>query len=144
MGTEQQIGSMADPASRHDHPEVFVLLRGQFSLLSYTRVVAEADPLSEPFSSSKLAGLKDVDGLDQLSGLPGAAAEFAQDAPGLELGVGAFAGAAQPGVGAVGGLLRGVCRFKTWIRALSWAFAASRGALVLVDQAAQDVPAQNR
>jgi hypothetical protein len=49
---------------------------------------------TESFSSSDLAGLKDVDGFGQLPGLPGAAAEFAQDAPGLELGVGAFAGAA--------------------------------------------------
>jgi NhaP-type Na+/H+ or K+/H+ antiporter len=47
---------------------------------------------TEPFSSSVLAGLKDVDGLGQLPGAPGAAAELAQDAPGLELGVGAFAG----------------------------------------------------
>ena len=45
-------------------------------------------------SSSDLAGLKDVDGFGQLPGLPGAAAEFAQDAPGLELCVGAFARAA--------------------------------------------------
>src|SRR6516165_8220165 len=47
-----------------------------------------------PCSSSHLAGLKDMDGLCELPGLPGAAAEFAQDAPGFELGVGAFAGAA--------------------------------------------------
>ena len=44
--------------------------------------------------SSDLAGLKDVDGFGQLPGLPRAAAEFAQDAPGLELGVGALAGGA--------------------------------------------------
>jgi len=50
--------------------------------------------LSERFSSSDLAGLEDVYGLGQLPGLPRAAAEFAQDAPGFELGVGAFAGAA--------------------------------------------------
>ena len=49
---------------------------------------------SEPFSSCDLAGLKDVDGLGELPGFPGAAAEFAQDAPGLELGVGAFTRAA--------------------------------------------------
>jgi hypothetical protein len=48
--------------------------------------------------------LKDVDGLGEVPGTPGAAAELAQDAPGLELGVGAFAGGAQLGVGAVGGL----------------------------------------
>ncbi len=41
-----------------------------------------------------LAGLKDVDGLGELPGLPRAAAEFTQDAPGFELGVGAFARAA--------------------------------------------------
>ena len=38
---------------------------------------------SERFSSSDLAGLKYVDGFGELPGLPGAAAEFAQDAPGL-------------------------------------------------------------
>jgi hypothetical protein len=38
--------------------------------------------------------LKDVDGLGELPGFPGAAAEFAQDAPGFELGVGAFTWAA--------------------------------------------------
>jgi len=48
-----------------------------------------------------------VDGLGELPGLPRAAAEFTQDAPGFELGVGAFAGAAQRGVGTVGGLLGG-------------------------------------
>jgi hypothetical protein len=37
---------------------------------------------------------KYVDSFRQLPGLPGAAAEFAQDAPGLELSVGAFARAA--------------------------------------------------
>jgi hypothetical protein len=37
-----------------------------------------------------------------LAGASGAAAEFAQDAPGLELGVGPLARAAQLGVGAVG------------------------------------------
>ena len=63
-------------------------------------------PYTEPFSSFHLAFLKDVDGLGELPGPPRAAAEFAQDTPGLELGVGAFAGAAQRGVGAVGGLLR--------------------------------------
>jgi len=47
---------------------------------------------SEPFSSFDLAGLKDVDGLGQLPGTPWAAAEFAQDVPGLELGVGALTG----------------------------------------------------
>jgi len=35
----------------------------------------------------------------------GAAAELAEDAPGLELGVRALAGTAEPGVGAVGDLL---------------------------------------
>src|ERR1700735_3009917 len=58
---------------------------------------------SERFSSGDLEGLEDVDGFGDLAGVPGAAAEFAQDAPGLELGVGAFAGGAQLGVGGVGG-----------------------------------------
>jgi deazaflavin-dependent oxidoreductase (nitroreductase family) len=39
-----------------------------------------------------------VDGLGQLAGAPGAAAELAHDAPGLELGIGAFAGGAEPGM----------------------------------------------
>jgi hypothetical protein len=39
---------------------------------------------SERFSSCDLTGLKDVDGFGELPGTPGAAAEFAQDAPGLE------------------------------------------------------------
>jgi hypothetical protein len=59
------------------------------------------------FSSFDLADLKDVDGLGELSGFPGAAAELAQDVPGLELGIGALAGRSQPGVRAVGRLLRG-------------------------------------
>src|SRR5215510_3013703 len=42
-----------------------------------------------------LAGLKDTDGLGELSGLPPAAAQFTQDAPGFELAVRALAGAAQ-------------------------------------------------
>jgi hypothetical protein len=37
----------------------------------------------------------------------GAAAEFAQDPRGLELGVGAFSGGAELGVGGVGSLLGG-------------------------------------
>jgi hypothetical protein len=49
---------------------------------------------TEPFSSCDFPGLKDVDGFGQLPGFPGAAAEFAQDAPGLELRVGAFTRAA--------------------------------------------------
>jgi hypothetical protein len=60
---------------------------------------------TEPFSSFDLAGLEDVDGFGELSGPPGAAAEFAQDAPGLELGISAFGGGTQLGVGAVGRLL---------------------------------------
>lgn len=51
------------------------------------------------------AGLKDLDGLGELPGVPGAAAEFPQDVPGLELGVGTLAGGSQLGVRAVGGLL---------------------------------------
>ena len=62
---------------------------------------------SEPFSSSDFAGLEDVDGLGDLAGLPGAAAELAQDVPALELGVRTLAGRAELGVGGVGGLLRG-------------------------------------
>ncbi len=60
--------------------------------------------LARSGDAGNLAGLKDVDGFGEPPGLPPAAAEFAQDAPGFELGVGAFAGAAQLGVGAIGGL----------------------------------------
>lgn len=49
-------------------------------------------PLSEAFSSSDFAGLKDVDGFGQLPGAPRTAAELAQDAPGFELSIGALAG----------------------------------------------------
>jgi hypothetical protein len=39
--------------------------------------------------------LQDADGLGELPGVPGAAAELAQDVPGFELGVGALAGGSQ-------------------------------------------------
>jgi len=53
---------------------------------------ARKDPDIELFSSFDLAGLKDVDGFGELPGLPRAAAELAQDAPGFQLGVGTLAG----------------------------------------------------
>jgi hypothetical protein len=57
------------------------------------RPAAFADEtVTEPFSSSDFAGLKDVDSLGQLPGAPRAAAKLTQDAPGLELGIGSFAG----------------------------------------------------
>src|SRR6266568_7523955 len=57
---------------------------------------------SEPFPSWLcLAGLQYVNGLGELSGAPGAAAEFPEDVPGLELGVRALAGCAEFRVGAV-------------------------------------------
>jgi hypothetical protein len=49
--------------------------------------------------------LKDEDRFDELPGEVRAAAEFAQDAPALQLRVGAFARPAEFGVGGVGGLL---------------------------------------
>src|SRR6516164_7868804 len=57
-------------------------------------------------SSSHLAGLKDMDGLGQLPGAPGAAAELTQNPPGLELGIGALARRAEPVMGPVGLLLQ--------------------------------------
>src|SRR2546421_6974641 len=63
--------------------------------------------MSEPFSSSDFAGPKHVDGFGELSGAPGAAAELAQGAPGFELGIGALAGSAQPGMSPAGLFLRG-------------------------------------
>ena len=53
--------------------------------------MAAETPVSEPFSSGDLVGLKDVDGFGELPGPPRAAAELAQDAPGLELRVGTLA-----------------------------------------------------
>jgi hypothetical protein len=64
-------------------------------------------PLIERFSSFDLAGLKDVDGLGELPGAPRAAAQFAQDVPGLALGIGTFTRSPQLGMGPVGGLLGG-------------------------------------
>jgi len=62
---------------------------------------------TEAFPSClRFAGLQYVDGLGELPGAPGAAAELTQDAPGLELGVRALAGCAEPGAGAVCFLLR--------------------------------------
>jgi len=45
--------------------------------------------------------LQYVDGFGELAGAPGAAAQLAEDLPGLELGVGALARGAEPGVGPV-------------------------------------------
>ena len=47
-----------------------------------------------------------MDGLGELPSTPGAAAEFAQDPPVLQLGVRPFAGCAELRVGAVGLFLR--------------------------------------
>ena len=50
--------------------------------------------MSEAFPSCLcLAGLQYVNGLGELPGAPGAAAELAEDSPGLELGIRALAGA---------------------------------------------------
>jgi hypothetical protein len=58
---------------------------------------------SEAFPSCLcLVGLQYVNGLGELAGTPGAAAELAENLPGLELGICALAGGAEPGVGAVG------------------------------------------
>ena len=64
---------------------VVVGLTKRFTLIRGTPI--------EPFSSCVcLADLQYVDGLGELSGAPGAAAELAEDVPGLELGVRALAG----------------------------------------------------
>ena len=58
---------------------------------------------SEPFPSSLCCvNLQGVDCPGELSSTPGAAAELAEDSPGLELGVGALAGRAEFRVRAVG------------------------------------------
>ena len=48
---------------------------------------------NESFHPCAFAGLQYVDRLGEVAGAPGAAAELAQDPPGLGLGVRAFAGA---------------------------------------------------
>jgi hypothetical protein len=60
--------------------------------VTYRRVLPH--PHQGVFSSFVLADLEDVDGHGELPGLPRAAAEFPQDAPGLELGAGVLARAA--------------------------------------------------
>jgi hypothetical protein len=44
---------------------------------------------------------EDEDGLDEVGGSVGAAADLAEDPPGLELGVGSLTGSALTGVGGV-------------------------------------------
>ena len=51
--------------------------------------------------------MQHVNGLGELPGAPGAAAELAQNPPRLELGVRTLARRAEPGVGAVGFFLGG-------------------------------------
>src|SRR6516164_10632194 len=59
--------------------------------------------ISEPFPSWLcLADLQYVNGLGELASTPGAAAKLTEDLPGLELGVRALAGCAEPRVSAVG------------------------------------------
>ncbi|GAA3076728.1 hypothetical protein GCM10017600_08830 [Streptosporangium carneum] len=50
---------------------------------------------------------QDGEGLAQVAGSAGAATRLAEDLPALQLSVGAFAEAAEPGVGAVGLFLGG-------------------------------------
>ena len=65
--------------------------------------------LTEPFPSWLcLADLQYVDGLGEPPGFPGAAAELAEDLPGLELGVRSFAGSAEFRVRAVRRSVTGV------------------------------------
>src|ERR1700721_2344248 len=59
-------------------------------------------PVTEPFSSWLCrVDLQRVDGLGELPGAPGTAAELAEDSPVLELGVCSFAGGAELRVSAV-------------------------------------------
>jgi hypothetical protein len=51
---------------------------------------------------------EDEDGLDEVGGSVGAAADLAEDLPVLELGVGALTGSALTGVGGVDRLLAGL------------------------------------
>jgi Transposase DDE domain len=77
--------------------------------LEHARVMAVREILervSEPFPSGLcLAELQYVDGFGELPGAPGAAAELAEDAPGLELGVRTLAGCAELRVRFIGLLL---------------------------------------
>ena len=60
---------------------------------NYPVVGSVPDGTTEPFPSCLcLADLQYVDCLGELPGTPGAAAELAQDPPGLQLGVRALAG----------------------------------------------------
>jgi hypothetical protein len=69
--------------------------------------LVHTEEVTEPFSTWLcLADLKDVDGFGELAGAPGAAAELAEDPPGLELCVCAFPGCAELRVGAAGLFLR--------------------------------------
>ena len=97
--------SMHDRGAVQEHADLH--LRRPFCSARLARVPwpAPAEGTIGALLHAGPAGLKDVDGLGQLPGAPGAAAELAHDAPGLELGIGAFARAAEPGVSAVGVLL---------------------------------------
>jgi hypothetical protein len=57
------------------------------------------------YFSSCFAELKDEDRFDELTCQKRAAAEFAQNTPGLQLCVGALSRSAELGMGGVGGLL---------------------------------------
>ena len=83
-------GDVSPPGMR----EVELSIRGMTCAACAARVQKKLSGLDdEPFPSS-LCGvnLQGVDGLGELSGAPGAAAELTQDSPGLELGVRALTG----------------------------------------------------
>ena len=84
------VGDVIQPGHTEHFEVTWHLFGDTFVRVSYSN---GATFYMEPFSSWLcLADLQCVDGLGELAGAPGAAAELAEDAPGLELGVRALAG----------------------------------------------------
>jgi hypothetical protein len=80
-----------------------VTVKADFTGGHLLHLAAAGCVLKEAFSSCLcLAGLQYVDGLRELAGAPGTAAQLTENPPRLELGIRALAGSAEPGMGAVG------------------------------------------
>ena len=102
MGPEELVPIAGGPGRKFERDAYFSLipatkagwLKRQGGVWTLTAEGREAiGNYTEPFSSCVcLADLQYVDGLGELSGAPGAAAELAEDPPGLELGVRPLAG----------------------------------------------------
>jgi hypothetical protein len=76
-----------------EHPILEIRVKRMCRTPPYNRRQTRERLTTEPFPSWLcLADLQYVNGLGELSGAPGAAAELAEDVPGFELGVRALAG----------------------------------------------------